>query len=83
LHKGAQLAALRRDGRGPPDRGVCRAGEQRKAQKDSGNRAAAAVDRPPFISHKTASSGRFAFKPPLTMQMLESSALPGKSVIIV
>jgi hypothetical protein len=36
-----------------------------------------------FISHKAASSGRFAFKPPLTMQMVQSSALPGKSVIIV
>jgi hypothetical protein len=56
---------------------------QRKAQKDSGNRAAGALGRSHLFPHKMASSGRFAFNPPLTMQKVQSSALPGKSVIII
>jgi hypothetical protein len=41
------------------------------------------LDRPPLCAVKRQVPGGFAFNPPLTMQMVQSSALPGKSVIIV
>jgi hypothetical protein len=80
---GAQLAAPVATGVGHSAAVSLSHGQAGKAQKRSGNPATAALDRPPIFPHKAASSGRFAFKPPLTMQMVQSSALPGKSVIIV
>jgi hypothetical protein len=40
-------------------------------------------DLPPLCAVKRQVPGGFAFNPPLTMQMVQSSALPGKSVNIV